>query len=201
MQYERDSSKGERILEAAARLMRQKSFKEISMDELAAEAGVAKGTLYLYFRSKSEIYFSLLVEKVNAFSRVVNKVAQEKDLSAMDSISRIFDESYKAFEAHPDAQQIPILAVPEVTPEKLEEDIQSSFFPQLDQLKQDLCSVFKKGTESGEFKSLDPLKLAGLFLHLLEYCYVHSLVISDTPSDPKEEMEFVKEVLFRGLKT
>lgn len=74
--HERDSKKSELILEAAARLLRQKSFKDLSMEELAEEAGVAKGTLYLYFRSKGDIYLPLLLQKLNAFAKLVTEVGE-----------------------------------------------------------------------------------------------------------------------------
>lgn len=199
MPQDSDSSKSERILEAAAKLMRLKSFKDISMDELAYEAGVAKGTLYLYFRSKGDIYLSLLVEKVNAFARVVSEVTREKLASSRQALERILEASHKAFAEKPRTQDVPIFAVPSVSPEEIEDDLQQKFFPVLNGLKMNLASVFKKGIESGEFRPLDPERLAGLFMHLLEYCYVHPMILSDTPTDPALEMVFVKDILIKGI--
>jgi AcrR family transcriptional regulator len=50
----------ERILEAAARLFASRRFHEVRMDDIAAEAGVSKGTLYRYFKDKEELYLALL---------------------------------------------------------------------------------------------------------------------------------------------
>ncbi len=199
MQQDSDSAKGERILEAAARLMRVKSFKDISMDELASEAGVAKGTLYLYFRSKGDIYLSLLVEKVNAFSRVVSEVTRTPSESSKTDLERILDASLEAFAQKPRSQEVPIFAVPGVSPEEIEDDLQQKFFPVLNGLKTALASIFERGTLSGEFRPLDPQRLAGLFMHLLEYCYVHPMILSDSPTDPALEMVFIKDILFKGI--
>ena len=48
------------ILAAARRLMDQKGVDTLTMDEIAQTAGVAKGTLYLYFQSKEELIQALM---------------------------------------------------------------------------------------------------------------------------------------------
>ena len=48
------------ILTAARRLMDDKGVDALTMDEIAQGAGVAKGTLYLYFQSKDELIQALL---------------------------------------------------------------------------------------------------------------------------------------------
>ena len=56
------------ILESAARLFSARRFDEVLMDEIAQDAGVAKGTLYSYFPDKEELYFAVVfygVSKLN----------------------------------------------------------------------------------------------------------------------------------------
>ena len=48
------------IVDAARTVFARRGFSQGIMDEIAEEAGVAKGTLYLYFRSKTEIYKAVL---------------------------------------------------------------------------------------------------------------------------------------------
>ena len=47
--------KRERILEAAVRVFAEKSFYTATVAEIAREAGVADGTIYLYFKSKDDV--------------------------------------------------------------------------------------------------------------------------------------------------
>lgn len=49
------------ILDAALRLFRRMPFEAITMAEVAAEAGVAKGTVYLYFATKEALFLALLM--------------------------------------------------------------------------------------------------------------------------------------------
>jgi len=53
------------ILEAARRLWRADGFG--TMEALAAEAGVAKGTLYLYFRAREEVLLAVLGDDMDAW--------------------------------------------------------------------------------------------------------------------------------------
>ena len=48
------------ILEAARSVFATKGFNDATVDDIANAAGVAKGTVYLYYRSKRDIYFSAL---------------------------------------------------------------------------------------------------------------------------------------------
>ncbi len=50
----------DKILEAAGRLFGERRFHEVRMEDVAAEAGVSKGTLYRYFEDKEEMYLALL---------------------------------------------------------------------------------------------------------------------------------------------
>ena len=44
-----------KIIQAAIKIFSQKGFHKSTMDEIAREVGVSKGTLYTYFKSKEEI--------------------------------------------------------------------------------------------------------------------------------------------------
>ncbi len=48
------------LLEAARRIFAKKGFSNATVDDIAAAAGVAKGTVYLYYESKRDIYFAAL---------------------------------------------------------------------------------------------------------------------------------------------
>jgi TetR/AcrR family fatty acid metabolism transcriptional regulator len=61
--------KRERILDAAMRVFAGKGFFGAKVSDVAGEAGVADGTIYLYFKSKDDLLIALFeaqMEKVNA---------------------------------------------------------------------------------------------------------------------------------------
>jgi len=52
------------ILEAALKLFTKNGFENTSIDDLASAAGIGKGTVYSYFRSKSEIFLAFCEEQL-----------------------------------------------------------------------------------------------------------------------------------------
>ena len=56
------------LLEAAERAFARLGFHGARMDDVAAEAGVAKGLLYRHFASKEELFGALMVERGAAFT-------------------------------------------------------------------------------------------------------------------------------------
>jgi len=57
------------ILDAARTIFARRGFASATMDEVAREAGIAKGTTYLYFKSKVEVYRAVLDHDMKALSR------------------------------------------------------------------------------------------------------------------------------------
>lgn len=67
--------RGEAIVDAAERIIFEKGFEEATMDDIAEEAELSKGALYLYFKNKMELYLAICQrgsDKLNAkFSRIL----------------------------------------------------------------------------------------------------------------------------------
>ncbi len=61
------------ILEAARRVFAEQGFHEATVDEIAEAAGVAKGTVYLYYHSKKDIYWAALKHGVAALYEELKK--------------------------------------------------------------------------------------------------------------------------------
>ena len=59
------------ILDAAERLLLRSPDRSANMAEVADEAGLAKGTVYLYFASKEELLLALLERNIDAFFRAL----------------------------------------------------------------------------------------------------------------------------------
>ncbi len=76
----KDEKKHQRILKAAIKVFAEKGFYNSRVSEIAKEANVADGTIYLYFKNKDDILISLFEEE---FGRIVEntrkELAKEKD--------------------------------------------------------------------------------------------------------------------------
>jgi AcrR family transcriptional regulator len=55
--------KRRRILDAALSLFMRHGYRKTSVDDVARQAGVAKGTIYLYFKTKSDLMIQAIIEE------------------------------------------------------------------------------------------------------------------------------------------
>lgn len=60
----KDSEKYSRIIAAATKVFAQKGFYKAKVSDIAQEAGIADGTIYIYFKHKDDILISLFEEKM-----------------------------------------------------------------------------------------------------------------------------------------
>ena len=67
----------EAILEATNRLLARYGYRKMTMDDLAREVGIGKGTLYLYFGSKEEIALSHIDHIVERLKERLQAIARE----------------------------------------------------------------------------------------------------------------------------
>lgn len=84
-----DEQKAERrqaVLDAAARLLESERYDAVTMARIGAEAGVAKGTLYLYFATKEAVFLGLVGGMVDdwlaALAERLDVVAAAEDAPA-----------------------------------------------------------------------------------------------------------------------
>lgn len=67
------------ILKAALQLFTKKGYENTSIDELARQAGIGKGTIYSYFQTKSEIFLAFCEEQLEF---VYKELAEKSDSQA-----------------------------------------------------------------------------------------------------------------------
>src|SRR5438034_6569134 len=77
---ERVDRRRAQILEAASRVFARKGFHRTTVREVAREAGIADGTIYLYFASKQELLLALLGQ----LGRVGERRADFAELAGTD---------------------------------------------------------------------------------------------------------------------
>ena len=89
----------ERIVDAALRLFRERGFDETTMRDVAAEAGVATGAAYYYFRSKEELVMALYVRTAEG-ARELTPPAIAKTSDLKKRIRAVIDTNLQQFADH-----------------------------------------------------------------------------------------------------
>ncbi len=94
------------ILQAARRVMVAKSYTGATMDDIAAEAGISKPTIYQYFRTKDELFVDLaepLILSLATKLETIRRTLEEGKYRSGNNIVRdVFNLYYGSFEQDPD---------------------------------------------------------------------------------------------------
>lgn len=73
----RKEEKRSAILAAASAVFKDRRYDEVKLDDIAKRAGVGKGTLYLYFKSKEDLFVALAGEGTGEVAERIREIADE----------------------------------------------------------------------------------------------------------------------------
>jgi TetR/AcrR family fatty acid metabolism transcriptional regulator len=103
--FMRDPSKPQQIIDAAIRVFARTGYYNSRVSDIAREAGIASGTIYLYFKTKDEILVSLFRDKMAewvAFAR--REIVAAPDPIA--KIRRLVALHFSVLEGNPDLADV-----------------------------------------------------------------------------------------------
>lgn len=94
-----DPEKRRRILAAAAVLFAERDFHEVKVDEIAEQADLSKGTIYLYFKNKEDLFYSIIQDRTDELMARLNEAAAA-DASFDDSLRKLVMVYLEFFDRH-----------------------------------------------------------------------------------------------------
>jgi TetR/AcrR family transcriptional regulator, fatty acid metabolism regulator protein len=101
----RDPGKPQQIIDAAIRVFARTGFYNSRVSDIAREAGIASGTIYLYFKTKDEILVTLFRDKMAEWVEFVRgAIASEPDPVA--KLRRLVALHFSVLEANPDLAEV-----------------------------------------------------------------------------------------------
>ena len=86
------------IQDAAKSVFLQKGYKTASMEDIARRAELSPATIYLYFKSKEELYASLNLEALEFVVNKLEKIRYDTALSVEDKLMRVSDAMLSTYE-------------------------------------------------------------------------------------------------------
>lgn len=101
----RKTGRKEEIIKAAANLFSQKSYHDVTMDDIAEKVGVAKGTIYLYFDSKEKLYLEILEETYEEIESILERETAKSD-SAPEKLKKVLGLIFNFYLQNLDALRI-----------------------------------------------------------------------------------------------
>lgn len=155
------NDKRESILHAAWALIRHYGYSKTTIDDIAKKAGVGKGTVYLYFRSKSEIMLALADLTNERITEALEEIAAQRtppEERLKQCVLHRIMTLYDLVDRYPHSEDVIASMLPAIV------DRLDRFVRRHGAL---LGAIIREGCESGDFRADDPEAkghlLAGLF--------------------------------------
>jgi len=98
--------KRDRILQAAVRVFAEKGFYATRVSEIARAAGVADGTIYLYFKNKDDVLVSLFDERIRALLDLLRTEIDAAGTAADRRLRRVIEIQLGLLEEHRDLAEV-----------------------------------------------------------------------------------------------
>lgn len=185
------------IRAAALDLFAQKGFSATRLDDVAAAAGVAKGTIYLYFPSKQDLLEAIVASTIGATLTQVEQAVAASPAPASELL-RLMGRAMALGVQDPERRQVLHLVLSE-----------GARFPRIAQFyHREIISrgmsliraIIAKGLGSGEFVSDEPARFPQLFIAPALVAAIWSVVFARIePLDANAMMEAHVELLLRAL--
>ncbi|UCF04602.1 MAG: TetR/AcrR family transcriptional regulator [bacterium] len=182
------------IVDAAERVFFAKGFDQATVDEIADCAELSKGTLYLYFDGKDDLYRAIIFRALKLLTTAFEKAIARHE-TGIEKVWAIGTEYVNFYREHPDYFD----ALIHYHGQKTET------FYEHDPLKV-LIDVVQEGIADGTIRSgLDPLKTAiilwGQTTGLLQIAFTMCEAIRDAYRvDPEEIISYYFDLTYHNLK-
>ena len=183
------------ILDAARKVFAEKGFSETTMDQVAECAGIAKGTLYLYFRSKRDIYMAALMEGIRSLNNDSRRKV-EAAAGVREKLCAFIETRVGYFEQHRDFfliyhSEVGNLRVPQATHEGQMSEL---YLEQAQMLEE----VLKKAAAAGEIRELRPDSTAFTVCDMTRGVIVQRL-LGWSRAELNDDIQHLIGLIWRGI--
>jgi AcrR family transcriptional regulator len=183
------------LLQAAVRVFGASGFEGATMDRIAREADVAKGTVYLYYPSKQSIYDAALSAGFAELDERTRRPAETAP-TLRDAISGFIAARAGYFFEHPDFFRIYVAAIAtQITSEKPHD---SACGAMVEQQTRRLEQAVSRAIARREIRRVDPTA-AALAIFDLTRGLVARRMMTQANADVTEDALFLADLIWRGL--
>lgn len=197
----RKAARPQELLEAALTLFVEKGLAATRTDDVAKLAGVSKGTLYLYYPSKDELFKAVVQAYLTEVIAEGSDIVDQFEGSSAELLCVLVDTWWQRVGSSKAAGLLVLILA------------EAHHFPELAQFYMDqviepshalLGRAVQRGIDRGEFRPLDVHSVVQALIAPMQFLVLHqhSLAVCAADSAPVEPQRFIDtqiDLLLRGL--
>ena len=192
----------QQIIVAAKRVFSEKGFSKATMEDIAKEAELSPGTLYLYFKNKEELYASLSLRILQYLHIRVSHVNKGPEMGPVDKLDALIEAMYDVYEFDP----MIIINMFHLQSSETLRNLSDELLQEINDLSRRshgaIAAIFQEGIDSGVFIKHHPIALADIFWSLFSgvVLWEASKKIVDEKKDYlKETLKISFEIFKEGI--
>ncbi len=165
---ERSTGRREEILTAAMRVFEHSGYAAATMDAVAEEASVSKGSLYNYFQSKHDLFIQVMLDLMGQAKFETLEVL-ESSRPASEKLSILLDTWSQMYRDYLDMGRLILEFWATAARDGQDGELGETFRKFWDEWRQTLRQVVVEGIEAGEFRpEVDPDVACWMYVGLLD---------------------------------
>jgi AcrR family transcriptional regulator len=181
------------ILDAALGILIEVGLEGFTMDRVAQDAGVAKGTLYLHFKDKDNILEETIDKGFEPFFNLAETILGG-DLSPEEKLEEFTLQGSLFFEQH---RQFFTIAMRSRETKRIHQmDADSPYWNLVDKI----ARVLEDGIRQGMFKPVNTTNVAGMFLDSNGALIIQHLAGRST-NTARDNVKLIMDVFLNGIRT
>ena len=198
---EKQSRRNE-ILQAAWKVFASKDYDAATLDDIATAAELSKGTLYLYFQNKADLFFATLEMGIEKFFSIIHEIISSID-DPIDGLKEIIKSLLDFFEEN--AGFFRILSSQRSHFEVMHAGIESKsgFRERLSVMASDgfkmMVDYIQHGIDLGVFREVDPDDVAFMLLEAIRG-FAFGLIHGPISFKPSASVDSIISILLDGIR-
>jgi len=192
----------QQIIVAAKRVFSEKGYSKATMEDIAREAELSPGTLYLYFKNKDELYASLSLRILQYLNIRLEDVKKEKDIEPRRKIAAIKEALFDVYQFDP----MILINMFHLQSSETLKNLSSPLLENITELSRNsltiLAEIFKDDTGQEIFANHHPTAIADIVWSLFTgvVLWEESKRMIDNEKDfLKQTLDVAFEILSRGI--
>ncbi len=184
------------ILDATDRLLAGNGYKKMTIDDLAADVGIGKGSVYLHFKSKEEIVLSHIDRIIDRLKNRLDDIARKNTSCERRLREMLVERVVFRFDSVQHYTQSLNDVLSKIRPQFLERRKRH-----FDEEARIFASLLKEGVDRGEFAALNANETAASLLTATNSLLPYSLSTRDLGERAEIEKRTLKvaDLLLKGL--
>jgi AcrR family transcriptional regulator len=193
----------QQIIVAAKRVFSDKGFNKATMEDIASEAELSPGTLYLYFKNKEELYASLSLRILQYLNIRVQHVNDEKNLDPEQKMIALREAMFDVYNFDP----LTILNLFHLQSSETLKNLSSEFLDEINELSRKsiggIATIIEEGIKRGVFVDKHPNALADIFWSLFSGVILWEAsknILNEEKDYLKNTLDIAFEIFTKGIK-